>query len=181
MADDDDDPRMMHATVTLTLASHTPACLPASSRHIQSLINNHVDDDIVVSIEYLKESFASSPSSGRQSYMVMNPTLTIHSIYYMHRGKTNKVQRREFSRLWVIAHNLAVETGRWNGRGRGSLEVAERLCPCGAVRDELHVLESCPLTRGIRTTYYNFAAWNQGEAHFPIEETVYKVLLLCFN
>ena len=82
--------------------------------------------------------------------MVMILTLTIHSIY-MRRGKTDEVQRCAFSRLHVIAHNMAIETGSWNRRGRGLLEVAERMCPWGAVQEEIHVIESCLLTQDIRT------------------------------
>ena len=97
---------------------------------------------------------------------------------YTCRGKVNEVHRVAFSRLRVIGHTLAIETGRWNRRGRGRLEVAERLCPCGAVQTELHVLESCPLTLDIRTQY-NFASWTQiinDDAPFPIAEIVYKIL-----
>ena len=81
----------------------------------------------------------------------------------------------------VIGHSLAIETGRWNRRGRGRLKVAERLCPCGAVQTELHVLESCPLTQDVRTSY-NFHSFNQLiriDSQFPVAEIVYKILS-CF-
>lgn len=56
--------------------------------------------------------------------------------------------------------------------------MVERVCPHGAVQTELYVLESCPVTSGIRTSY-NVTFWMQlinSEAQFPIEEIVFKVL-----
>ena len=50
----------------------------------------------------------------------------------------------------MSGHSLAVETGRWNRRGRGRLPVEERLCVCGLVQNERHVIEFCPLTQNIR-------------------------------
>ena len=162
-------------TVKLTLATNTP-----TSKHIQSLINNSIDD-IKVGIESVKQSIINSTSSRRLTYKALNPPLTIHKVYKC-RGNINEVHRMAFSRLRVIGHTLAIETGRWNRRGRGRLEVAERLCPCGAVQTELHVLESCPLTQDIRIRY-NFTAWTQiidDDAQFPITEIVHRVLS-CFE
>ena len=34
----------------------------------------------------------------------------------------------------------------------------ERLCPCGAIQTELHVIEECPLTSEIRRLYA-FNSW----------------------
>ena len=168
-----DDP-WAHA-VKLTLATNTP-----TSKHIKSLINNSVDD-IKVGIEYVRQSILNSSSSRRTTYKLLNPTLTVHNMYKC-RGNVNEVHRVAFSRLRVIGHTLAIETGRWNRRGRGRLEVAERLCPCGAVQTELHVLELCPLTQDIRTLY-NFTSWTElieEDAQFPIAEIVHKVLS-CFD
>ena len=50
-------------------------------------------------------------------------------------------------------HSLAVETGRWNRRGRGRLPVEERLRVYGLVQNKKHVIESCPLTRNITEAY----------------------------
>ena len=45
---------------------------------------------------------------------------------------------------------MCIETGRWNRRGRGRLPREKRLCVCGEVQTEWHVVEYCPVTRGIR-------------------------------
>ena len=167
-----DDP-WTHA-VTLTLAANTP-----TTTHVTGLLNDDIDD-IKVGIQTLKQSILHSESSRRVTYRELNPDLSVHELY-CRREYDNEVYRRAFSRLRVIGHSLAIETGRWNRRGRGRLEVAERLCPCGDVQTELHVLESCPLTQDIRTRY-NFTSWMQiinDSAQFPISEIVHKVLS-CF-
>ena len=58
-----------------------------------------------------------------------------------------------YSRFRLSAHSLAVEKGRWNRRGRGRLPMEERLCSCGQVQTEAHVIETCPVSSGIRQLY----------------------------
>ena len=58
--------------------------------------------------------------------------------------------RMAFTRFRVSSHSLCIETGRWNRRGRGRLPREERLCVCGEVQTEWHVVENCPVTRDIR-------------------------------
>ncbi|MPC20583.1 hypothetical protein E2C01_013536 [Portunus trituberculatus] len=65
-------------------------------------------------------------------------------------GNVKEIHRIPYSQYRVSGHELAIETGRWNMRGRRILPVEERVCSCGAVQTEIHVLESCPLTSDIR-------------------------------
>ena len=51
------------------------------------------------------------------------------------------------------AHSLAIETGRWNRRGQGRLPREQRLCTCGDIQTERHVIETCPLTNPLRQHY----------------------------
>ena len=46
-----------------------------------------------------------------------------------------------------------MEVGRWNRRGRGRLPIEERLCSCGAIQTENHVVRDCPLTLDIRLNH----------------------------
>ena len=111
------------------------------------------------------------------TYMTLNPSLSIHPIY-KERGGVNEIHRMAFSRLRVIGHNLAIETGRWNRRGRGRLEVAERLCQCGDIQTEKHVFDSCPFTQIVRDEF-GFVTWDQlinEESQFPIADITYKIL-----
>ena len=54
----------------------------------------------------------------------------------------------------LSSHRLRVETGRW-ARGGAQTLCENRLCTCGAVQDERHVLTACPRTEHIRQTYGN--------------------------
>ncbi|MPC60092.1 hypothetical protein E2C01_054129 [Portunus trituberculatus] len=97
-------------------------------------------------------------------------------------GVTPSIDVTVSSRLRIIGHNLTIETGHWNRRGRGRMEVVERLCPYGAVQTELQVLESCPLTQAIRTRY-DFSSWNKilnNDTQFPVAKIVYNVFS-CFD
>ena len=90
--------------------------------------------------------------------MSLNPSLEIHDVYRVR--CVNVIHRVLFTKLRVCGHSLATETGRWNRRGRGRIPVEERVCTCGAVQTELHVVESCPHTQPIRDLY-RFDSWQQ--------------------
>ena len=55
-----------------------------------------------------------------------------------------------WTKLRLSAHSLAIETGRWNRRGRGRLPIEERLCQCGQIQTERHVVETCILSQHVR-------------------------------
>ncbi len=84
-----------------------------------------------------------------QTYRDINPNLSVHYVY-KERHTINEVHRLSFTQFRVSGHYLACETGRWNRRGRGRLPLDERLCACGGVQTEKHVVEDCPLTQHIR-------------------------------
>ena len=46
-----------------------------------------------------------------------------------------------------------MEEGRWNRRGRGRLPMDERLCTCGQIQTEKHVIEECPRSLHLRQKY----------------------------
>ena len=85
-------------------------------------------------------------------YRSINPTYEVHSLY-RDRHTVNDRLRISFTRFRVSGHNLAIESGRWNRRGRGRLPVEERLCTCGAVQTERHVVEECFITQDVRQIY----------------------------
>ena len=95
------------------------------------------------------ERIASSGGSRCIVYRTLNPSLSVHRLY-TERHVVNDRLRVSFTRFRVSGHSLAIETGRWNRRGRGRLPVEERLCVCGQVQDEKHVVETCPFSRGVR-------------------------------
>ena len=82
----------------------------------------------------------------------MNTSLSVHKIYTL-RHNIIEVHRISFTRFRLSSHSLAVETGRWNRRGRGRLPMEERLCSCGTIQTEEHVLCHCPISQHIRDEY----------------------------
>ena len=98
------------------------------------------------------ERIAASDGSRYVTYRTINPSFSLHSVY-TERHSINDRWRMAFTRFRVSSHNLAIETGRWNRRGRGRLPVEERLCTCGAIQSERHVIEECPLSSSIRQVH----------------------------
>ena len=146
-----DDP-WVHV-VKMTLECNTP-----TSRYVSNLIS--VDkDDIKEDFQDLKQAIIESNSSRRQTYKLLNPELSVHDVYTK-KGNVNDIYRISFTRLRLSSHNLAIETGRWNRRGRGRLPIEERLCPCGEIQTELHVVEACPITHDVRTNL-NISSFQQ--------------------
>ena len=78
--------------------------------------------------------------------------MQVHNIYNM-KYMINELERMSWTKLRLSAHSLAIETGRWNRRGRGRLPVDQRLCQCGQVQTEHHVIEHCPRSQYIRDLY----------------------------
>lgn len=48
----------------------------------------------------------------------------------------------------LIAHNLRIKTGRWSRLPR-----EERLCPCGEIQTERHIIENCRLSQEVRLKF----------------------------
>ena len=87
-----------------------------------------------------------------QSYKQINSEFKVHAIY-TDGLSVNELERISWTRMRVSAHSLAVETGRWNRRGRGRLPLEERLCTCGQIQTEVHVIEECPRTSFLQNQY----------------------------
>ena len=82
----------------------------------------------------------------------MNVGLKVHDIYSK-KCFITETHRIAFTRFRVSSHSLAIEAGRWNRRGRGRLAIEERLCTCGQVQTEEHVISDCPISKHIRDQY----------------------------
>ena len=77
---------------------------------------------------------------------------TVHDIY-LKKCFISETHRIAFTRFRVSSHSLAIETVRWNRRGRGRLPIEERLCTCGQVQSEQHVISDCTISQHIRDQY----------------------------
>ena len=113
-------------------------------REIDSLSNH---DFIAESRRKLRESITNSSKSKVKTYLKMNPDLAATRLYEMDVPEHIRASATKFR---LSAHNLRVETGRW-----ARLLREERLCPCGEVQDEVHVVESCHLLSATREKYPN--------------------------
>ena len=145
-----------------------------TSNYLNNLIDSNLNDYLQDS-ESLKTNIRQSDSSRRRVYCSsINGDLSSHSIYST-KHNIYEPYRIAFTRLGISSHNLAVETGRWNRRGRGRLPMEERLCSCGYIQSEEHVISSCPFSQSLRDTY-NFSNINDLFAgNFP-NETVCKII-----
>ena len=89
----------------------------------------------------------------------MNPDLSVHEMY------TNKniseFDRLVATRIRLSSHELAIEKGRWSRTPRES-----RLCNCGEIQTEVHVVCFCPFTDVVRASY--------PELNFQSLEAVFK-------
>ena len=119
-----------------------------SSRNIREFVNSSVPNlqDLMVTVH---ERISVSSGSRCAVYRSINPGFAVHGLY-KDRHTVNDRYRMAFTRLRVSGHNLCIETGRWNRRGRGRLLQEERLCVCGNVQTEKHVVEDCPVSNDIR-------------------------------
>ena len=118
---------------------------------LRDMTTNNVPDMSML-IRNVHASIADSNTSRCNVYKIINPTFKVHDVYNR-KHAINDLQRISFTRFRVSGHSLAVETGRWNRRGRGRLPLEERLCVCGSVQTEKHVVEDCPNTQHFRDFY----------------------------
>lgn len=121
-------------------------------------------------MERAKEKIQTTNSSRFLCYKRLNPELTSHPVYRS--TDVYEYHRQAFTRLNLASHHLKVETGRWSRVPRD-----ERLCPCGEVQDEEHVLMACPQTRHIRQTLPQFS--NIYELHNLID--VKQMTKYCYD
>jgi hypothetical protein len=78
----------------------------------------------------------------------MNPTLDIHNMYMTSCMKEH--HRIVVTKLRLSSHNLAVEKGRWS-----RIPFDGRLCSCGKVQTEAHMIAECPSTNNLRIGFAN--------------------------
>ena len=125
---------ILQKTIALAISSRSPMGLCIKS--LEDMMHvNHVDVDI----QNRQQTVTESDSSRRVNYCTLNPGLDKHEAYT--NPEVPEYARISFSRLRLSSHKLKIETGRWS---RTPKEL--RLCDCGQVQTEEHVLLECPLT-----------------------------------
>ena len=130
--------------ITMAIDSHT-----SSGKLLKVILENGPSYDYAgCSLQRLKRKVQESTSTRRRTYLSLNPLLTSPASY----GKESSVkeyQRTSFTRLRLSSHRLRIETGRWS-----RIAPDQRLCNCGEIQTEDHVLFHCPATANIRLTYH---------------------------
>jgi hypothetical protein len=82
-----------------------------------------------------------------ETYRLFNPELDVHKVYTS-TSYIDEHKRLSFTRFRLPSHSLKVKTGCWARTPR-----ERRLCECGLVQDEDHVVFECNKTKDIRDKY----------------------------
>jgi hypothetical protein len=140
-------------------------------RYIKRLQLTH-GNPMKIELEVLKEKVMASDSSRRMTYVEFNPRLEVHPLYSI--GKVPEYTRKAISRVRLGSHWLKVETGRWS-----RIDRERRLCQCGNIQTEEHMLLHCPHTAHLRevNTELDFSALS----HLMTTSNVKNLALYCFN
>ena len=97
-------------------------------------------DTVLLECQALRDRVnANIESSRRLMYKQLNPDLESPTLYKSRHISIPEHHRIAFTRLRLGSHRLKIETGRWSRIPR-----ERRLCLCGEVQDELHVLVRRP-------------------------------------
>ena len=149
-------------------------------KYIDNIISDAGVNDCQQELNLIRDKITISESSRRVVYNnLMNGHLTVHNIY-TNGHSIPEIYRIAFTRFRLSSHSLAVETGRWNRRGRGRLPMEERLCSCGEIQSEEHVISSCPLSQHLRDEYA-FTSINDLMSDRFSNETMCKIIYLVLN
>ena len=99
------------------------------------------------SLARAKNEIRLSNTTRRTTYLSLNPELVINDLY------SGSFSIPEFARIAVTrlrtsSHRLKIESGRWTRIPRDL-----RLCSCGEIQNEDHVLLRCPISQELRSTF----------------------------
>ena len=111
--------------------------------YISNLSNQ--GDFITDQARKMYDKISSSTQTKLVLYNTLKPFALVHPVYTCKSDFVPEFQRIAFTRMRLSSHNLKIETGRWSRLLR-----EQRLCKCGLVQDERHVLTECDLTKTIR-------------------------------
>ena len=143
----EDDP-FGHA-LRITMEARTP-----TARYLRTLLEGNAND-VQEGLTAMHMALAENARNSTRNawYNRMNTSYAVHHVYTSKSAPVPEHHRVAWTRLRLSAHSLAIEEGRWNRRGRGRLPVEERLCSCGQVQDEEHVIAHCLRTQHLRMEF----------------------------
>ena len=126
-------------------------CCAAQTRgakYLQSVMARN--DHLEVDIRQRKHVINMSDRTKFRTYANTNSETSVHPMYTNVSVTINEHDRIAASRLRLSSHSLAIETGRWSRVAR-----ERRLCSCGEVQTEEHVVCHCPRTIHVRERHPN--------------------------
>jgi hypothetical protein len=111
----------------------------AHASPVAKVITDRVSQSDIIAEEKskLKNKIRTSVKSRDKTYCLLNPSLDSPDCYKI---PMREYDRKAVTRIRTGSHRLMIEKGRWY-----RLRREDRLCECGAIQDELHVLQDCPL------------------------------------
>ena len=119
------------------------------SRHVDSILAR--SDHTGAAKSVLRHRLSVSNRSKFVTYRTINPSCDVHYVYLSKDAMfIPEAYRMSFSRLRLSSHRLCIETGRWS-----RIQSDRRLCPCGLIQDEEHVLTNCAMTQHLRSDHRN--------------------------
>ena len=113
-------------------------------RYVKDLLDNPNQH----TLDNLRNNFNREQGTRAVTYRNINPELCVHQVYTIKNKYIDESKRTAFTRLRLSSHRLKIETGRWS-----RIDRENRLCDCGSVQDESHVLFHCRFTKVVRQKY----------------------------
>ena len=125
-------------------------CLNSQTRAAKYVTELLTESDIANrDMNDAKRRVINNTGSKFRTYMNINPELSPHQIY-SYTGNYYESRRIIFTRLRLSSHGLAIERGRWSRTPRDN-----RLCVCGQIQTEEHIICECIVSADIRHMYPN--------------------------
>ena len=100
------------------------------------------------SVTATQQRILTSTKTRMETYKQFNSDLLVHPVYKSTDTALSEWARIHFTRMRLSSHYLHIETGRWCRLPRH-----RRLCICGHVQSEEHVLLECMETAELRQKY----------------------------
>ena len=117
-------------------------------QYLKYILHNGKDYDYIAEgIESARNSILNSTTTHRVTYRELNPEL-VNCEIYSRTANIPEYTRIACTRMRLSSHYLRIETGRWSRIPREN-----RLCICGQIQTEQHVLMECTHTETIREQF----------------------------
>ena len=113
-----------------------------AGRYVNSLQTEEIGSLRERNMETLRCKILESTSTRMTTYREFNQNVARHRMY---EANVPENERIAFTRIRLGSHRLKIETGRWS-----RIPETERLCTCGSVQTEKHVLLDCPESNSLR-------------------------------